>query len=577
MQRLAWALGLVGGFLVLLFLAHRAVVGPDTLFTGVGGLGAALLVLYLWLDREDISSASRSRAVRYSSGAALSTALALGVAVAINILGQRYDQRWDWTASGKYTLSDHSLSVARGLAEPVQVLGFFVTGSTEESAFRDLLEGYLQETDKLTLEMIDPDLQPLLAKEYAITSSFGTVVLVQGDRQQRLETDFEEEALTNALIRLGSAVEHVLCFTQGHGEREVDDEMGEGGIGGLVIKLEGQNYTAKTFVPLREGQVPADCEVVIVAGPQQDLLPPELELLARWVAGGGDLIVLLDALDPVDATAADLGRYGFKVGRDLVLEADPRFSLPGMDYSTIVLDKSSFDFHPITNELQSLALLRIARSVDVRADLAGVKLQVLARTSEQSFAETTLGDGVNIPANPDPGVDLISRVPVIAVAEIEDPAVIPVGAFDMGSSGLNLTAPAEPAVDPTAEPAVEPAADPAAEAAPADPAGEAVPAAAPPGAELVRKPGAKVVVFGDSDFATTLLIGQGQNQDLIFNTIAWMVDEEDQLASRESEGDSSTMTLTEAQGLLLALMALIAAPGLAVMAAFGSWMRRRAL
>jgi hypothetical protein len=280
--------GLLGGLAVVGFLvAYWLLELQSPQVVGVGVVGSVLLVLYLWLDREELSEVSQSRAVRYGTGAALSVALAFGVTIAANVLAKRYDKRWDLTSEGRYTLSDHSISVASGLAEPVTVLGFFQTGSPEEDSFRDLVEGYTAHTDKLQLKLVDPVQEPLLSQEYAITSSFGTVVLVQGEKRQRLENDFKEEPFTNAILRLSSSKEHTICFTTGHGEREVDDDASAEGIGGMVVKMEGQNYKAKPFVPLKEGAVPADCEVVIVAGPQSELAPQEREMLAgMWPRGG---------------------------------------------------------------------------------------------------------------------------------------------------------------------------------------------------------------------------------------------------------------------------------------------------
>jgi hypothetical protein len=66
--------------------------------------------------------------------------------------------------------------------------------------------------------------------------------------------------------------------------------------------------------------------------------------------------------------------------------------------------------------------------------------------------------------------------------------------------------------------------------------GSAAPAAAPVPAAFTPKAGGKVVVFGDSDFASNQLVDQLTNKDLLLNTIAWMVGEGDQLAVRAKGG-----------------------------------------
>ena len=156
---------------------------------------------------------------------------------------------------------------------------------------------------------------------------------------------------SNALINLTAGQEHILCFTNGHGERELDNDIDELGFGGVIIKAEGGNYTARNFSPFQERSVPSDCEVVFVAGPSQDFLPVELEVLVVYVAEGGALMVLLEPFGLVDGAvgaatpllAQDMSRYGISVGEDLVIEADPQFLQAGLDASMVMLLPDSFE------------------------------------------------------------------------------------------------------------------------------------------------------------------------------------------------------------------------------------------
>ncbi|MCB9743792.1 MAG: GldG family protein [Alphaproteobacteria bacterium] len=569
LRRFAWLFGLIGGALVLLFLAARFALGQaDTPWMVTGGVGAAFLVAFLFLDREEIGEVASTRAARYGTGALLSVALALGVVVAANVLGVRYDKRWDWTASGAHTLSAQSVELAAALKEPVQVIGFFATGTVEEAMFKGLIEAYQEHTDDLELTLVDPIQEPLMAQEYTITSAYGTVVLVQGESRQRLETAFDEEAFTNALIRLTANAEHTVCFTKGHGEREVDDETTLDGIGGVVLKMEDLNYTAKPFMPLSEGRVPEDCEVVVLVGPQVELLAPEREILAAYVAGGGALFALLDPTF-ADGFAGDLARYGVKVGNDLVLEDNPNYQLEGGDPSYIILGKESLDFHPIVEDIRSIALMRIVRSVGEVEGFEGANVQVLARTSPNAWAETNLT--ATAAPTPDPD-EIVGEVPVMAVSEITDPSVLTIGPRTLERSTLPELGSPEAATEGEALSEGE---APATEEPPAsEPPATEPPAAAP---EPARKAGGRVVVFGDSDFVSNQFLVQGNNQDLFLNTIAWLVGEEDQISIRSNEAGAGTLTVSVLQAALVALISLILVPGLAAAAAVGTWMRRRRL
>jgi len=69
--------------------------------------------------------------------------------------------------------------------------------------------------------------------------------------------------------------------------------------------------------------------------------------------------------------------------------------------------------------------------------------------------------------------------------------------------------------------------------------------------EEKRGPSARLVVFGNSRFASNLLLGLGGNRDLVMNTISWLAEEEDLIAIRPQDPKTSPLFLTAAQGRLL--------------------------
>jgi hypothetical protein len=251
---------------------------------------------------------------------------------------------------------------------------------------------------------------------------------------------------------------------------------------------------------------------------------------------------MVDPLYPIDATVADLGRLGVKVGNDAVLEADPNRQVQNGDPTFVLLDQSSWDIHPVTEKLQGMGILRLARSVGKGDDIEGLKVQVLAHSSEQSWGETNIKDPNG--AKPDAGTDIVGNVPLATVVEVTDPAKI-----------VTETAPASVA------------------------AASAVTTATPvaPAAPLPKAAGGKMIVFGDSDFACNQLVLNGINQDIFLNSVAWMVGEGNQISIRANEAGKGKLTLDVVSMLLSGLAALIVVPGLAVAAAVGTWLRRRRL
>lgn len=563
-------------------LAFNDALSDEWKYAGVAGV--ALVGLWVYLARRSLEEAVSSRGARYSLGALALTVLVAGIAVALNVLAHRYDDRVDLTSTQRFSLAEQSASIASGLDQTVKVTAFFPSGSMEQSQFEDLMASFEDHTTLLEVEVFDPIRAPLKAKAYDITSQYGTVVLEAGDSKQRLESDYGEEAFVNALVRLTAGTEHTVCFTEGHGELDPDEDSQGAGLGGVVIKLEGQNYVVRKVNLLREGGVPEACEVLIAADPEIDWLPAERELVARFVAGGGAFVLLLEPTH-APGLAADMARYGIAVGDDLILEANPNYQLVGGDASYVLLDPNSFDFHPVTEAIKGGVILRLVRSVAKGADIAGINVQELARTSEYGWAETDLS-GSAMP-EPTEGVDTIGNVPVMAVAEITDPEAIalgeaglaagaagrlglPEGLMGGGSEGAAAGGDPEAAEGPdAADAAEEPGGD--------DPEGpEATEATdAEAATEVVRAAGGRVVVVGDVDFATNELIDQVSNQDLLLNTVAWLVGEEDQISVRPNEAAQGTLSMSFIQGLLVWMLCLFVMPALAVVGALVTWRLRR--
>jgi hypothetical protein len=526
----------LGGLSAMALLASAVSLGvldsTQTWQWGLAGGGAIGLGLWATLCRAQLRALMADPGTRRSWSAGMLTALGLALAVAINVLATEHDQRWDMTSSAKHTLSPQTVKVLNGLNREVQIVGFFGEATAEEMAFRDLVDGYSAHTGHIQLELHDPLREPLAAQQHEITHDHGTVILRAGDDVQRLESSFDEEALTNGLIRVTTGLAHPICFTDGHGELDVTDSTTGAGLGLAMSKLRGQNHSPRAITLIREGKVPGDCDVVVVAGPQVDWIQPELEMLAAHVVEGGALLVMLDPTF-APTLADDLGRYGLSVGDDILLETHPTYQPVGGDISYIILDDASFDLHELTAGMKSMAVLRMARSVARADDVpVGLVVQELAHTTQLGWAETNLDLFSSAPV-PNPEVDRVGRVPVMAVAELGEEASLTIGNMSLGGSG-----------------------------------------GAP---KINAQPGGRIVVLGDSDLATNEMLNLYGNLDLTLNAIAWLAGEEDQVSIRPNPAARGSLTMNSVQGLIVWLISLLVVPGFFLLEAFNTWRRRRAL
>lgn len=546
--RWSWIFGLVGVVALLGALATWWVLddlaGAPTWFL-VGG--AVSLILYAVLDRDRIDTTVRSRSFVYGSGSGLMVVMVTALAVAGYLLARDHDKTWDLTRSGDFTLSDHTRKVVAGLDEDVELLAFYRNESPDQRAFRDLARRLQEVSPRLKVQYVDPLRQPRLAEQHEVTSDHGVVVVRAGDRERRIESEPTEERLVTALVMVTSDSDHRICWSMGHGEPDPDDQYDQRGLGHIVGALDGLNYqVTKTFVGTTG--IEPECEALIVARPLTDWFPYEREALAAYLAGGGRAFLLLEP-DTVPELAAEMARYGVAVGDDIVLDLNPKNQLTGVqDPSFVVLTDDNIRPHPITRNLAAAIVLPISRSVSPNGPPPdGLSVVTLLRTSERAWGETA-PDAPDV--EPSEG-ELIGEVPVMAVVEIDDPAALDVAVPDAGRAAEDVA--------------------PSGGAPPIDvgDASRGVPA------HYAPKAGGRLVIVGDADFANNVFLDWGNNRDLFLNTVAWLVDEEDQLGERPRGGDS--LQMTQVGEAMLCLVSIFLVPGAAVFFAAVTLLRRRFL
>jgi ABC-type uncharacterized transport system involved in gliding motility auxiliary subunit len=86
---------------------------------------------------------------------------------------------------------------------------------------------------------------------------------------------------------------------------------------------------------------------------------------------------------------------------------------------------------------------------------------------------------------------------------------------------------------------------------------------------------ARLVVIGDSDFASNQWAGLQHNGDLFFNTVDWLAQDENLISIRPKEATDRHLTLTESQSAGLRWVDLIFVPGLVIFSGVYIWWKRR--
>ena len=526
MPALLGALGfvlLVFGFLNLIVGAFG--VGSDPIWV-VGNLavGALLLIVAgvrsIESLRERIASGGARRAGRYGSSAILSTILAVAILWMLGFLATRYPVRFDWSEQRVHSLSDQTTRLLAGLDADVKALALFA--ALDAGPVREILGRYAYASPRFTFEFADPSERPDLLEKHQISEEQlgrGLVKLTLGEQSTML-SDVSEENLTNALVKLTRTTQKTVYFLEGHNERALAGEPGTAkeGFSRAADALRNERYRVEPLLLASTGEVPDDAAVVIVAGPTRPLLPEEHAALARFVARGGALLVMLDPRAKTDLVD-DLRGWGVALGDDVLV--DRKLALFGRATSPFA---SRYDTaHPITKDLRETTLFHVARSVRALPDAKGAFTE-LVFTGDSSWAETDL-----------------DRFYAEAVAELGE---------------NDLKGPVAIAVAGTVDLA----------------------AGAPPPAEGAKAPQpARLVVFGDSDFASNEMIDAYLNKDLFLNAVNWLVGDVEAISIRPNVSRASRFQLSQQQFTTIRSLSLFVLPqALGIIGVLVWWSRRRA-
>jgi len=474
-------------------------------------VGILLLAIFALLNPGQVREAVTGRTARYGSNALVMSLAFIGILAMLNFLSVRHHKRFDLTQEKQFSLSNQTRQVLKALKRTVKITAFMRGGEQYGQQLEALLKEYTSHTNQIQFEIVDPDLKPSLARQYQIVS-YNTIVYESGERRQD-SFGVEERDVTASILKVTSEITKTVYFLTGHGERQITD-YSESGLSQLSLALEKDNYQVKPLNLAITKTIPADCSVLVIARPTQNLLEDERNRIFVWLLEAGKALIMQDPT--YDAGLNDLlAGYLVKYNDDIVI--DPTSSLWG-DVGVPVVQE--YPFNAITKDLPA-TIFPQARSVEIiemaPEQIPGFSAQALIASSDNSWGETDLKQ---------------PRVRFDEGADLEGPVNIAVT--------VEMMAPVTP--DKT---------------------------------KLKTSTKTRLAVFGDSDVASNQFIGSLGNTDLILNTVNWLAEEEALVAIRPKEPTSRDLILSGNQARLVFYSSTIFLPLVVLAVGIAVWWNRR--
>ena len=216
--------------------------------------------------------------------------------IGINYLCYRYNWRFDATEFKQHTLTKSTRALIKELDSDVKVVVFYV--GMPPKYLEDLLKEYeSQSQGRIKGEIIDPIVRIGYAAQFGNVISGKEQKAIVSSGKERQDIDFtkdtlKEEQLTNAIIRV-TREKRKVYFLTGHGEYDITNE-GDKGLSTLVKLLGANNVEIKQLMLGIKGEIPDDCDVLIIAGPRNPLTEKEEDIVKAYLAQGGDALLLIE-------------------------------------------------------------------------------------------------------------------------------------------------------------------------------------------------------------------------------------------------------------------------------------------
>ncbi len=473
--RLLSILGLVtilAGLVIMLLLPEIRLIT-----WGVIGLGVILLFLALILDFRKVSGALTGRRGRFGAGTTLMASIFLGITLVINGISVSTFHRFDVTQLSQFTLTVQTKEVLKNLDQPVKAICFFVPSKDTYGLTlyaTSLIIEYKNYTDFLSIEYVDPDENPDRARKYGIYQ-YQTVVFECGDHfRQVIPTqiiEFDNNGNPTSVEAEHAFTSAILEIT-GVAQKKV-----------MFLTGHGEQNLAGPYSRVLNGLRDDLYEVYSLDLMTDPVIPEDTAVL-----------VIASPRTPLsDAEIEAINSYIFTGGQALVL-ADPGYS---PELNQII--------YPWGVQLNDGTVIDRASSMAGRKDMPRV-------TPDRCWFK---GTGLAI-VSYFPGAVSIGPIPEIGETEF-----LPLVWTSSDSwLDLNFDAAKEPEIDVEGEKQGS--------------VSIGLVAAYNPNPDDEKSKLARIIIIGDSDFASNDHFSQVNNGDLFLNSVNWLAEETQLITLRRS-------------------------------------------
>ena len=463
--------------------------------------------------------------------------------------------RSDLTASKEYDLSNQALNAIQNLNENLEIFLFLRNDSSKDALSikrtEDLLSEFSRNSNdyELTFMHIDPDLDPNLSSSlniekylsgrdlpvlvFRLEESQRLAHIVGGDPNESIDVFNEKDVISGMLISSQVKRKRVF-FLSGHEERDINNiDRSSNSLGQAKITLERDNYDVSSITTDELSRILLNFSLsneldlfpsaIIISDPSDDLLESEKNILKEYIALGGNIMMLLEPDSPKGYTEM-LSGWGIISGEGTLVDRIS-YVAPNLEFLQIKDSNLQIPDHPITHNFdviyfpgsKFIGMSLTNEEIPITEEgLPHVKAEPIAYTTISSWEEKSKEI---IEFNNE---DISGPLPVVLAVEViseikGNPKKEENGEYTMS----------------------------------------------------------KILISGDTDFASNRFIFSAKNEDLFANSVNWLTSDVELISIRPKEKVFRELVLTKDERNFVRWSGWAFLPALSLSLGIYNWWRRR--
>jgi ABC-2 type transport system permease protein len=480
------------------------------------------------MGKFDIRKSFKQKKFKYGGYATLLTAVVLAIVLVLNLVVDQLDLKLDLTKEKLYSLSEQTNTILKDLKSDIKIISLNEAGN-ENAGVKEILNKYTSGSNKVKLETVDPEKHPEVVTKYTKDTGSvnpGSIVVESGSKFKVIDsydlynysTDYQTGQQSVQSLAVEQKVTAAIMYVTSDKNPVVYNLQGHSEAevpSALSSSMGNENYTVQSLNLLSGEWKPAAGDILLINSPQRDISADELKKIKDYLSKGGRALIFFDLLKTDLPNMQDLFKsYGVNVSRSLVLEGDTNYTIQGNPYYLIPNMGSHDILSPLTTAKVPVLTYAAQPIIQEKIKKDSVKIEALLTTSAKAYAKSNL-----------------------EAKTIEKEAGDAAGPF-------NLAVAITDELDYN---------------------------------DTTKNP--RIVLLSSSALLNEQLVSMsnGGNTDLIMNSMNWLVDRKENISIRAKDLSAETLTMTAAQQLTVAGIAVILIPLAIAICGVIVWLRRRHL